>query len=326
MRLVSFETNGLQKAGLALSNDRIVDLYETALHLVATGQIAGGVSGCEALKTVLGIIAAYSAVLPALRLIESEGERGRGTLVDVGDYVLRAPIPRPSKNVFCVGRNYIDHVAEGYNASGSEIRVPEHPQFFSKPPTAVTGPYSCIPFNPNTMAFLDYEVELGVIIGVRGKDIAQESALDHVFGYTIINDLTARDLQRKHDQWFKGKGLDSSCPMGPWIVPKNDVANAQDLAISLSVNGELRQQARTSQMIFDLKRIISDLSQGMTLEAGDIIATGTPSGVGYAMASPSFLSSGDVVRCEIEGIGSIENRIGAPVSAIESLATISGAT
>ncbi|NMM04423.1 fumarylacetoacetate hydrolase family protein [Paraburkholderia sp. RP-4-7] len=310
MRLVSFETKGQERAGLVLSDGRVVDLYETALDLAATGQFPGGTAGCEALKTVPGIIAVCAAVLPSLRLIESEGEQGRGTLIEAGDYGLLAPIPRPYKNVFCVGRNYIDHVTEGYKARGSEIRVPEHPQFFSKPPTAVTGPHSDIPFDPKTMARLDYEVELGVIIGMQGKDIPQESALDHVFGYTIINDLTARDLQRKHDQWFKGKGLDFSCPMGPWIVHKDDIADPQDLAISLSVNGEVRQQARTSQMIFDLKRIISDLSQGMTLEVGDIIATGTPSGVGYAMASPSFLSPGDVVRCEIECIGAIENRIG----------------
>lgn len=313
MRLVSFETKGLQKAGLMLGDGRIVDLYETALRLAATGQFAGGIARCEALRTVPGIIAVSAAVLPSLRLIESEGEQGRGTLVEAGDYVLLAPIPRPSKNVFCVGRNYIDHVTEGYNARGLEISVPEYPQFFTKPPTSVTGPHSFIPFDPGTMARLDYEVELGVIIGRRGKDIAQEDALGYVFGYTIINDLTARDLQRRHDQWFKGKGLDFSCPMGPWIVHKDDIADPQDLALSLSVNGEVRQQARTSQMIFDLKRIISDLSQGMTLEAGDIIATGTPSGVGYAMASPSFLSPGDVVRCEIEGIGSIENRIDVPL-------------
>jgi 2-keto-4-pentenoate hydratase/2-oxohepta-3-ene-1,7-dioic acid hydratase in catechol pathway len=313
MKLVSYETKGLQRAGLVLSDGRVVDIYETALHLVATRQFVGEIAGSETLKTVSGIIAVCASVLPLLRLIESEGELGRGTLIEADDYVLLAPIPRPSKNVFCVGRNYIDHVTEGYNARGSEIRIPEHPQFFSKPPTAVTGPHCHIPFDPNTMAHLDYEVELGVVIGTRGKDIAQENALDHVFGYTIINDLTARDLQRKHDQWFKGKGLDFSCPMGPWIVLKDDIADPQDLAISLSVNGEVRQQARTSQMIFDLKRIISDLSQGMTLEAGDIIATGTPSGVGYAMASPSFLSPGDVVRCEIEGIGSIENRIGIPL-------------
>lgn len=312
MRLVSFETKGLRKAGLALSDGRIVDLYETALRLVASGQLSGGIPSLEALKTVPGIVAAHAAVLPSLRLIESEGERGRGALIEAGDYILLAPVPRPSKNVFCVGRNYVDHVTEGYNARGLEIRLPEYPQFFSKPPTTVTGPYSHIPFDPKTMVCLDYEVELGVIIGTPGKDIAREDALDHVFGYTVINDLTARDLQRKHDQWFKGKGLDASCPMGPWIVHKDDIADPQDLAISLSVNGEVRQKARTSQMIFDLKRIISDLSQGMTLEAGDIIATGTPSGVGYAMATPSFLLPGDIVRCEIEGVGSIENRIGAP--------------
>ncbi|HEY0219662.1 MAG TPA: fumarylacetoacetate hydrolase family protein, partial [Afipia sp.] len=235
-----------------------------------------------------------------------------GRLDRAADCVLLAPIPKPLKNIFCIGRNYIDHVTEGYNARGLAIHIPEFPQFFTKPPTSVTGPFSHIPFDANTMARFDYEVELGVVMGRAGKNIAKEHALDYVFGYTIINDLTARDLQRRHDQWFKGKALDASCPMGPCIVHKDKIRDPQNLAISLTVNGETRQRARTSQMIFDLRTIISDLSQGMTLEPGDIIATGTPSGVGYAMSTPSFLVPGDVVRCEIEEIGIIENHIGVP--------------
>jgi 2-keto-4-pentenoate hydratase/2-oxohepta-3-ene-1,7-dioic acid hydratase in catechol pathway len=158
---------------------------------------------------------------------------------------------------------------------------------------------------------LDYEVELAVIIGRKGVDIKADKALDHVFGYSIINDITGRDLQRAHGQWFKGKGLDRSCPFGPIVVHASALPNADDLRISCSVNGETRQDSRTSNMIFSVPVIIEHLSRGLTLEPGDIIATGTPSGVGYAMEPPHFLKTGDKVSADIEGIGSLQNTIGS---------------
>lgn len=222
---------------------------------------------------------------------------------------LLAPIPRPRKNIFCVGRNYVDHITEGYKARGMEVKLPEHIQLFSKPPTTVTGPNQPVRYDRRVTQNLDYEVELAVVIGKGGRDIDEDRAFEHVFGYTIVNDITARDLQRQHDQWFKGKGLDTSCPMGPWIVTRNDIHDPQNLNISLSVNGEVRQSASTSQMIFKLPKIIAELSKGMTLEAGDIIATGTPSGVGYAMDPPRLLMFGDVVSCQIDGLGILVNHI-----------------
>jgi 2-keto-4-pentenoate hydratase/2-oxohepta-3-ene-1,7-dioic acid hydratase in catechol pathway len=289
MKFVTFQRGGTTSPGLVLDDGKILELHTAfpTLHaLIAEGE--GALATVRALK-------AHAPVVPA-----SEAR-------------LLAPIPRPPKNVFCVGRNYKEHVAEGYRARGQEVKLPEFPQFFTKPPSAVIGPDGQFPHDPKVTQKLDYEVELGVVIGRTGKDIPQERALDHVFGYTIINDVTARDLQRRHDQWFKGKGLDCSCPMGPWIVHKSALGDAQKLDLWLTVNGEERQRSNTSMMIFDLKRIIADLSSGMTLEAGDIIATGTPSGVGFAMDPPQFLKAGDVVVCHVEGIGSLKTTITAAV-------------
>lgn len=223
---------------------------------------------------------------------------------------LMAPIPRPRKNVFCVGRNYKEHIDEGMRAQGKPpAPLPSVPEFFTKPPTAVIAAGETIPQHANITEQLDYEVELAVIVGCKGTNIAAQNAFDHVFGYSIINDITGRDTQRKYGQWFKGKGLDRSCPFGPIVVHASALPNVADLRIFSTVNGELRQDSRTSRMIFDIPAIIEHLSRGLTLEPGDVIATGTPSGVGYAMTPPRFLVAGDRVTAEIEGIGSLENSI-----------------
>ena len=222
---------------------------------------------------------------------------------------LLAPIPRPTKNVFCVGRNYYGHVREGYQARGQDVKVPEHPQFFSKPPTTVIGPDDPVRLRRSVSEKMDYEVELAVVIGRSGRDIPKDRALEHVFGLTVVNDITARDLQRRHEQWFKGKALDNTCPMGPCLVPLDDAPEIGSLELTLSVNGEERQRAFASQMIFDVPTLISTLSQGLTLEVGDIIATGTPEGVGYAMSPPRFLVDGDLIECAISGIGRLRNKI-----------------
>ncbi len=293
MRFVSFTTgHGDERFGVVDEGEAVIDLVAACPGRPATliDFIAGG----------------DSALAAAREALQDVGSTARHTLADVR---LLAPIPRPRKNVFCVGRNYKAHVEEGYRARGADVAYPPAPQFFTKAPTAVFGPRDMALLDPGVTGKFDYEAELGVVIGTGGRSISEAAALDAVFGYTIINDLTARDLQRHHEQWFKGKSLDRSCAVGPWIVHASAISDPQDLAISLSVNGEQRQSSRTSQMIFSIARIIRDLSLGMTLEPGDIIATGTPQGVGYAMEPPRFLRGGDVIEIDVEQIGRLTTRI-----------------
>jgi 2-keto-4-pentenoate hydratase/2-oxohepta-3-ene-1,7-dioic acid hydratase in catechol pathway len=226
------------------------------------------------------------------------------------------PIADVRKNVVCVGRNYREHVAEGARARGADVVIPEHVVFFTKPPTAIIGHEADIEFDPSATSQLDYEVELVIVIGRRGRNIPLDQALDHVFGYTIGNDVSARDVQKAHLQWFKGKGMDTFCPLGPAIVPRRDLPDAADTRIILRVNGETRQDERTSSMIFDVPMIIHQLSVGLTLEPGDLIMTGTPAGVGLGMTPQQWLRPGDILEAEIEGIGVLTNRVvhgGEPV-------------
>ncbi|URM32093.1 fumarylacetoacetate hydrolase family protein [Cytobacillus firmus] len=218
---------------------------------------------------------------------------------------LEAPIPRPDKNIFCVGKNYAEHAIE----MGSKEDIPEHIMVFTKSPTTVIGPDATVLNHNNVTAELDYEGELAVVIGKKGREIPKEKALEHIFGYTIINDVTARDLQSRHKQFFIGKSLDATCPMGPWIVHKSAVENPNQLDIQTKVNGELRQSSNTENFIFPIEEIISVLSKGMTLEPGDIIATGTPAGVGKGFKPPRFLKPGDKVEITVENIGTLTNVI-----------------
>lgn len=218
---------------------------------------------------------------------------------------LLAPIPKPTKNIFCVGKNYADHAIE----MGSKDDIPEHVMVFTKAPTSVIGHGETINEHKEVTAQLDYEGELAVIIGKQGKAIKREEALEYVFGYTIINDVTARDLQARHKQFFIGKSLDTTCPMGPWIVHKSAIKNPNNLNIQTRVNGEIRQDSNTENFIFPVEEIISVLSQGMTLEPGDIIATGTPAGVGKGFKPPRFLKSGDTIEITVEGIGTLSNLV-----------------
>jgi 2-keto-4-pentenoate hydratase/2-oxohepta-3-ene-1,7-dioic acid hydratase in catechol pathway len=295
MRFVTFDYSGAPRIGLVTSNDRIIDLH---------GAKAG--SGHEFPADMLGLIRESEWTVEAARHLAEADPKHSIALAEVR---LLAPIPRPLKNVFCVGRNYAAHAAEGARAQGREVSLPTVPEFFTKPPTAVTGQGAQVPVDPAVTEKFDYEVELGVVIGKLGKNIPRARALDYVFGFTICNDFTARDLQRRHGQWFKGKGLDSSCACGPWIVHKSALPGFADLPIRLRVNGETRQDSRTSDLIFDVPTLIESLSAGLTLEPGDIISTGTPEGVGYAMDPPRFLKPGDVVEAEIEGIGVLRNEI-----------------
>jgi 2-keto-4-pentenoate hydratase/2-oxohepta-3-ene-1,7-dioic acid hydratase in catechol pathway len=219
-----------------------------------------------------------------------------------------APIPRPLKNIVCLGLNYVSHIRETTSPDRT-VKVPDAPIFFTKAPTAVSGPYDPIPWDRSATEQIDYEAELGVVIGVRGKNISRERALTHVFGYTVINDVSARDLQFGHKQWFKGKSLDGFCPMGPVVVTADEFGDPQTKRITLRVNGQTRQDATTGDMLFTVEAIIEQLSRGMTLEPGDIIATGTPDGVGLGRTPPQYLENGDVVETEIEGIGVLRNRV-----------------
>ncbi|MBS4177426.1 fumarylacetoacetate hydrolase family protein [Lederbergia citrea] len=214
-----------------------------------------------------------------------------------------APIPSLRKNIMCVGKNYRDHAIE----MGSEADIPEHVMVFTKAPTSVIGHNEYVDAHQEITSELDYEGELALVIGKKGKNISQQHALDHVFGYTILNDITARDLQQRHKQFFIGKSLDASCPIGPWIVSKEDIGNPNYLQITTKVNGEIRQNSNTEHFIFPIEEVISVLSQGMTLEPGDIIATGTPAGVGKGFKPPRFLKPGDEVEIEVEGIGILNN-------------------
>ncbi len=221
---------------------------------------------------------------------------------------LLAPIPRPERNIFCLGKNYAAHAKEVNSIPGLN-GVPDSPIYFSKLSSAVTGPNSPILSHANMTKQVDYEAELAIVIGQRGADIPEDCAEDYIFGYTIANDITARDLQRKHSQWYKGKSLDTFCPMGPVIVHKSAMPLPIDTGIRCRVNGKLRQESTTDNMIFSIPFIISNLSAGVTLFPGDIILTGTPAGVGIAQDPPRFLKHGDVVEAEIDGIGTLKNTI-----------------
>jgi len=220
-----------------------------------------------------------------------------------------APIPRPRKNVFCLGRNYADHVKEAAKARGQDFKLPTHPVFFTKAPTTVIGPYDDIVWDRGVTQQVDWEAELGVIIGVGGKNIPRDRAMSHVFGYTVINDVTARDLQSAHLQFFKGKSLDTFCPIGPVVVTADEFGDPQRKSVKLRVNGVEKQNGNTSDMIFPIDQTIELLSRGCTLEPGDIIATGTPEGVGMGRTPQEWLQVGDVMETEVEGIGVLRNRI-----------------
>ena len=300
MKFVTFEKDAVQAAGVWLEGDRVLDLAAAAK---ATGETAD-------LSSMLAVIQGGDKALKAVQTLVGKAGELNSAVIPAGQVKLLAPIPRPTKNVFCVGRNYLDHVKEGDAMRGiANTELPAVPNFFTKPPTAVVGPGAEVRYPAGLTKAFDYEVELAVIIGKDGRDIAPENAFDHVFGYTVLNDVTARDLQRSHVQWFKGKGLDTSCPMGPWIVDKAEIGDPRTLELTFHLNGEERQRATVDMMIFDIPAIIASLSGGMTLEAGDIIATGTPAGVGYAMKPSGVMKGGDVMTCEISRIGKLTNPV-----------------
>jgi 2-keto-4-pentenoate hydratase/2-oxohepta-3-ene-1,7-dioic acid hydratase in catechol pathway len=281
MRYLTFSTadSDRQRLGV-LDGDAVVELPGTMLELIQRGP------------------AAWTAAPPS-----------RAARHDPKTIRWHAPIPRPSKNVFCVGRNYVSHIEEQAKARGVDVNIPAIPVFFSKVPTCVTGPFDDVPYSTKATQQVDWEAELGVVIGATGRDIPRGEALRHVFGYTVVNDVTARDAQKNHFQFFKGKSLDRFCPMGPVVVTADEFGDPARKQVRLRVNGVVKQEASTASMIFPVDAIIEWLSPGLTLEAGDIIATGTPEGVGFGRVPQEFLQDGDVMETEVEGIGVMRNRI-----------------
>jgi 2-keto-4-pentenoate hydratase/2-oxohepta-3-ene-1,7-dioic acid hydratase in catechol pathway len=293
MKLVTFTTSGQPGVGVVDEQAHVVRDVTTLLP-PGTG--------------VLALIEGWAHWAPVLT------EHAPGLPATALDQVrLHAPIPSPRRDVFAVGKNYSEHVAEfgrsGYDQPDRSEELPEHPVVFTKATTSVTGPYSDIDPHHGVTAELDYEAELGVIIGRGGRGIARQDAFAHVWGYTIIDDVTARDLQRRHKQWTIGKSLDTHCPMGPYAVSADEIADVTALQVESFVNGEPRQSAPVKDLIFDIPELIAVISAGITLLPGDIIATGTPAGVGIGFDPPKFLVSGDVVEIVITGLGAQRSRV-----------------
>ncbi|KYC97211.1 hypothetical protein B5V88_05100 [Heyndrickxia sporothermodurans] len=297
MKFVSFEWNGIEQYGVI--DEQTNDILNLSSVVENKENFSLPLTLIEGIKQGDSFVAEVDR---ALRKLEKEKET---FLVKSDSITWLSPIPHPTKNIMCVGKNYRDHAIE----MGSEADIPEHVMVFTKAPTAVTGHLSPIDAHSEITNELDYEGELAVVIGVGGKNIKRENALQHVFGYTILNDITARDLQDRHKQFFIGKSLDTSCPIGPWIVHHSQINNANQLNITTKVNNEIRQNSNTKHFIFPIEEIISTLSKGMTLEPGDIIATGTPAGVGKGFKPPIFLKKDDVIEISIEGIGTLTNKV-----------------
>jgi 2-keto-4-pentenoate hydratase/2-oxohepta-3-ene-1,7-dioic acid hydratase in catechol pathway len=292
MELVSYRSRGEVRLGV-MDGERVIDL-----------QRAGEAAGRPLPSDMRAFIGLGEAGLDAA---EAAVKSGAGAVS--GEVRLAAPLQNLTKNLFCVGRNYKEHIIEGARARGREPRFPEFVEFFSKPPTTVIGHEDDIRLDPKVTKQLDYEVEFTVVIGHDGRDIPAARANDYIYGYTVGNDVTARDAQAAHGQWFKGKSMDTFGPLGPCLVPKRYYPNPQQARLTLRVNGETRQDSNTSDMLFDIPTIIEQLSLGITLQAGDIIMTGTPSGVALGMSPQAWLQDGDVLEAEVEGIGVLRNRV-----------------
>jgi 2-keto-4-pentenoate hydratase/2-oxohepta-3-ene-1,7-dioic acid hydratase in catechol pathway len=285
------------------------------MHIAAVHDPDGKIFGTLQDNRFRPLLVGGSLVRDLRHVISLVGERAsaleHGAPLPLDGVTLAAPVGPLAKNVICVGKNYHDHAQEfarsGVDQSGDKQEVPADPVVFTKAVTSLADPFQGIPASSDPTNSVDYEGELGVVIGRRGRCVKRADALDYVFGYTIVNDVTSRTLQQRHRQWFLGKSLDAFCPVGPWLVTDLDDFDAQELATY--VNGERRQFARLGDMIFDVGAIIEAVSACVTLEPGDLIATGTPAGVGIGFTPQRFLKPGDVVRISISGIGELENPV-----------------
>ncbi len=295
MRLASYHRDGRTRAAVLAADQTLVPVSDL-------------VPGAP--DDMLSLLASTSA-LDKLKHAAQNAANG----IKLEEAKLKAPIPRPRRNVFCVGWNYSEHFAEGQGMRGRNDdppQIPDFPALFSKQPNTVVGPEEPVLHPAPISDQLDWEVELALIIGRPGRDIAEEQAFDHVFGYTVGNDVSVRDVQRRHGgQWFKGKNFDTHCPLGPWIVTPDEIGDPHNLHITLRVNGTTKQDSSTKYMVFKIPRIIKEFSTGVRLEPGDVILTGTPEGVGFARKPPEFLQVGDVMEAEIEKIGTLRNTVAA---------------
>jgi 2-keto-4-pentenoate hydratase/2-oxohepta-3-ene-1,7-dioic acid hydratase in catechol pathway len=297
MRYVMFSLPGEAAPRLGvLQNDSVLDVRTLA------GEWPGGIP-----STLLALIQRGPDAWQRMR--EGAAQPGDAARHALASIRWHAPVPRPLKNIVCLGMNYAEHVREAAGARGREAKLPTVPVFFTKAPTSVTGPYDDVPVDPAVTQQVDWEVELGFIIGKTGRNIAAADALGHVFGYTVINDLSARELQWQHMQFYKGKSLDGFCPMGPVVVTADEFGDPHSKRLTTRVNGVTKQDSITGDMIFKIDATIEWLSKGLTIEAGDVVATGTPQGVGMGRTPPEYLQAGDVVETEVEGIGMLRNRI-----------------
>ncbi|MFZ0181464.1 MAG: fumarylacetoacetate hydrolase family protein [Candidatus Dormiibacterota bacterium] len=295
MKLLMFGDGGTPRLGVGRDGapDEIVDVAAAA----------NGAGSAPLPATVLGVIDAGEEGVDRLRLLASSAPAS--AIRKLVDLTLLPPFDPPRGNVLAIGRNYQKHAEETARASNAEVGPPT---IFTKAITTIAAPYADIRIDPSVSTKIDWEVELGVVIGRRGANIKRQDALSHVFGYTVLNDVTARDIQNGWGgQWFKGKSLDGSCPVGPWVLTRDEIADVQSLHLELRINGSVKQDANSRDMIYPVDAIIEWLSVGMTLLPGMLIATGTPEGVGFARTPPEFLQPGDVMESEIEGIGKLRN-------------------
>lgn len=284
MRLVTYRDGSGTHIG-ALRDDGVVALDAVAPDMLSL--IDGGAAALE----------------------QARSAAAEGTATPLASVELLAPIPRPRQNVICLGMNYVEHAYESERARGREPKLPPHPVYFTKAVTTIANPEEDVPLDSSLTQQFDYEVELAFVVGTGGKNIAKEDALGHIFGYTIINDISARDLQNQHGQFFKGKSLDKTCPMGPYILTADEVADPSKLGLRLRLNGETRQDSSVSDLIFDIPTVIAVFSRGTTIEPGTIFSTGTPSGVGMGRNPPEYMKPGDVMEAEVDGLGVLRNRI-----------------
>lgn len=299
MKFATYEFEGKESIGIVVEEKNIlIRLQETEKKFFGTNILP---------NTMLKFLALGESGYDIAEKIF--GKSIEGVCVDLSKVKLLAPIPYTRKNIFCIGKNYVEHALEFEKTKDVDKAVPKVPVIFSKPPTCIVGPNDIVKNHKHMTSQLDYEVELAVVIGKTASKVSKEKAYDYVFGYTIMNDISARDLQKNHSQWIMGKGADTFAPLGPWIVDKKEIGNPHDLVIKCSINGELRQNSNTKLMVFDIPTLIEVLSSVVTLEPGDIIATGTPAGVGVGFEPPKFLSFGDEMVLEIEKIGKLVNTI-----------------
>ncbi|MEJ9280897.1 MULTISPECIES: fumarylacetoacetate hydrolase family protein [Ureibacillus] len=298
MKILSFKFNNQVKFGPKVKKEEavwdVLAIQETLQVLPSFPQ-----------TIIEGIALGYDFVEKIRRLVEVAEKSGEVEKFKLPFSKIEwlSPIPRTPKNIICVAKNYDEHAKEmGVEAAPSDLVI------FTKSPTTIAADHEVLPVHEGKTDSLDYEGELAVVIGKFGKDIPEKLAYDYIFGYTIANDITARDIQQRHQQYFLGKSLDATCPMGPYIVTKDEIPNPQNLTIVTKVNGEVRQNGNTGDMMFPVDRLVSIISHHVPLEPGDVILTGTPAGVGKGMNPPQFIKAGDEVKISIEGIGTLTNR------------------